>query len=484
MQPRFLKISLFAVFSLCMSCHGEFWDLFQGHGDKDAGLPWPPHQDAGHIDACEPIFDGGPPPNHAPYFTSATSTQAYENQQTWFYQANAYDPDLDTIRYAILASDDAALLKIDPSSGQLSFREAPNFEVPSDKNGDNIYQVTIMAIDPDSEAAYIDLSIEILDQTRDVTFRLYQHIQGTNGITTGDVNGDDIEDIIVSGLCNSDCKGIYVYLGQPEGDYGEPILGWQTTSNNSFPFLTAGDINNDGMDDLFACNSTSDFGSLSLISNGDGTFIQDKLKVISHCNYAAILDIKTDGYTDVITSFWGPEPRPAHVYLGDGTSLNGGFLHWCERCLPLSEDYCTWWTVHMSAADIDDDGLVEILTARDHHSMLWGLTLVSAKPSGEFNKSQRYFLNRQGVVTAIDDFDGDDLLDIFAILKDNSSNYETGVMLNLGDGTLSQPIIQQPQKMVRYGAYPADSRAFDTADINEGRLCRLGFCLRVNMYLS
>ena len=47
--------------------------------------------------------------------------------------------------YAISGGDDAALFIIDPSTGALDFVAAPDFEIPSDANADNVYQVVVDA---------------------------------------------------------------------------------------------------------------------------------------------------------------------------------------------------------------------------------------------------------------------------------------------------------------------------------------------------
>jgi hypothetical protein len=59
----------------------------------------------------------------------------------------AYDDDGPqyTITYAIAGGADAALFEIDPLSGELSFREAPDHEARGDSDGDNVYQVVVEA---------------------------------------------------------------------------------------------------------------------------------------------------------------------------------------------------------------------------------------------------------------------------------------------------------------------------------------------------
>ena len=57
------------------------------------------------------------------------------------------DADGSTLTYQIDGGDDAARFVIDPNTGQLSFAVNPDYEVPLDANGDNIYNVSVSVSD-------------------------------------------------------------------------------------------------------------------------------------------------------------------------------------------------------------------------------------------------------------------------------------------------------------------------------------------------
>ena len=46
-----------------------------------------------------------------------------------------------------LSGSDAALFEIDSATGALSFKSAPNFEAPSDSDGNNVYELTVTVTD-------------------------------------------------------------------------------------------------------------------------------------------------------------------------------------------------------------------------------------------------------------------------------------------------------------------------------------------------
>lgn len=89
-----------------------------------------------------------PPPtaNQAPKFTSASNVSVAENTAGIFYQAAATDADGDPLTYSISGGADSSRFSI-TSSGQLAFTAAPNFDLPADANGDNIYEVQVSVSD-------------------------------------------------------------------------------------------------------------------------------------------------------------------------------------------------------------------------------------------------------------------------------------------------------------------------------------------------
>lgn len=67
------------------------------------------------------------------------------------------------ITYAIVGGVDAAKFNIDPASGQLSFKVAPDFEQPGDANADNIYEVTVSADDGLGRVSRQSVKITVTD---------------------------------------------------------------------------------------------------------------------------------------------------------------------------------------------------------------------------------------------------------------------------------------------------------------------------------
>ena len=98
----------------------------------------------------------------APTFAQASaSINVDENTASTVYTAQATDVDPgDSLTYSISGTD-SSLFTIDPSSGDLSFNTAPDFETPADSGGDNIYDLSITATDSVGKQAQQSLSISV-----------------------------------------------------------------------------------------------------------------------------------------------------------------------------------------------------------------------------------------------------------------------------------------------------------------------------------
>ena len=82
----------------------------------------------------------------APVITSSATASAEENvsTSTVVYTATATDIDSPTITYS-LSGTDAGLFNIDATTGEVTFKAAPNYEAPADNGGNNVYNFTVVA---------------------------------------------------------------------------------------------------------------------------------------------------------------------------------------------------------------------------------------------------------------------------------------------------------------------------------------------------
>ena len=134
------------------SNHGHFSDfklegLEINHGDVVDIRVWGDKGELVRIDNL--TFDEVEAPNTAPTFDNlpANGVLHLDENQTAVIDADASDADGDALTYEIVGGVDAALFEIDAHTGALSFKNAPDFENPTDSNGNNVYDVTIKVSD-------------------------------------------------------------------------------------------------------------------------------------------------------------------------------------------------------------------------------------------------------------------------------------------------------------------------------------------------
>ncbi|MBU1717269.1 MAG: cadherin domain-containing protein, partial [Proteobacteria bacterium] len=102
--------------------------------------------------------------DNSPLFTSGTSFNVAENTSV-VGTITATDADLpaQTVVYSIVGGADQAQFSIDPATGALSFIGAPDFDLPIDSNGDNIYEVTVRADDQNGLTTDQTINVTVTD---------------------------------------------------------------------------------------------------------------------------------------------------------------------------------------------------------------------------------------------------------------------------------------------------------------------------------
>ncbi len=100
--------------------------------------------------------------DNAPVFTSPSQVTVAENG-TAAVTVEATDDDLysNPLCYSITGGADAALFTIDEETGEVAFSTAPDYEVPSDADADNIYLIEVTADDQEGGTASQSIQITV-----------------------------------------------------------------------------------------------------------------------------------------------------------------------------------------------------------------------------------------------------------------------------------------------------------------------------------
>ncbi|MEM1221830.1 MAG: cadherin domain-containing protein [Verrucomicrobiota bacterium] len=97
--------------------------------------------------------------DESPRVPSIDNTEVDENT-TFVGTVVAGDPDGDTVSFS-LSGDDAGLFSLDANTGELTFKNAPDFENPEDIDGDNAYELTLVAKDPAQNTSSLEVVITV-----------------------------------------------------------------------------------------------------------------------------------------------------------------------------------------------------------------------------------------------------------------------------------------------------------------------------------
>ena len=135
--------------------------------------------------------------------STAASTHTIEENETTLTLGAAYtatDPEGDTPTWSVSGPDSGKFTI--PAGGQLTFRSSPDFESPEDADGDNVYEVTVVASDPARNSDELDVRVTVTNEleTGTITFSSLRPKAGiplTASLTDSDGGITDLEWAVV-----------------------------------------------------------------------------------------------------------------------------------------------------------------------------------------------------------------------------------------------------------------------------------------------
>lgn len=133
------------------------------------------------------VFVPMPQSNEAPTFVTVDTSFSITENRLDVATFSAFDPDGDTLVFAISGGEDAGLLRMNATTGALTFADLPDFENPLDADGDGIYELQISVSDGTSPAILRDITVTVTDQDPEtVAFSLFNASQSPDQIVTND----------------------------------------------------------------------------------------------------------------------------------------------------------------------------------------------------------------------------------------------------------------------------------------------------------
>lgn len=238
-------------------------------------------------------------------------------------------------------------------------------------------------------------------------------LNSATGMAAGDVNGDGLIDLFINGGDKSKSK---LFINNGNGVFSEQAEQSNISLLGLYSGPTLGDTDNDGDLDLFIGALDSE-PSLLFINDGDGNFDDAiELEISGHTFASTFGDYDNDGNIDLLVSRYTTQMTQELSYLwrnggnnefsnvSDITELNDALLY---NALPKDFGYSP------AFADINNDLKPDVLLAGD-----FGHTVMAvANDEGSFDDFSANLdlagANLNGMGSAVADYDNDGDLDWF-----------------------------------------------------------------------
>jgi len=269
-----------------------------------------------------------------------------------------------------------------------------------------------------------DNKITILTQVKvDQTLTLYQKDGVSNlndEIIHGDYHSPIFEDVSKNGIID------FTHQENSFLDFERERLIYHMLSTQG-PRIAQGDINSDGLTDLYICGAREMPGALfiqmkngSFIKTNEIVFEKDK---ISEDTDAAFFDADNDGDHDLYVASGGTEFPTSSPALKDRLYINNGKGNFnkSDQILPAGRFEST---ACIRPADYDKDGIIELFVGVRQRPFLYGVPvngyILENDGKGKFTVSpdnQAWGLSELGMITDMQwaDLDGDENLDMVIV---------------------------------------------------------------------
>ncbi len=226
-----------------------------------------------------------------------------------------------------------------------------------------------IAVSGDGKFIYIYYGGEVIDDTADVV--LESNYFGSVA-SAGDVNNDGYDDVLVSGTHESAFYGYGyrggsgIFLGGEQMDSEVDIMFSEKTYYLGVSLAGAGDLNNDGFDDVIigAGGNSLDqgayiyFGGSTMDNEADVELTETEVNSFFGASVSTAGDVNNDGYDDVIVGsrgFDGSNGR-ALIYFGGPTMKDSA-----DIVLEGMENTGNFgWSVS-TAGDVNNDGFDDVI---------------------------------------------------------------------------------------------------------------------------
>jgi hypothetical protein len=333
---------------------------------------------------------------------------------------------------SVSSNDDKLWINFNQKSSQISFDDAVNYTVDrspvgltsGDINMDGHQDIIVIHVGARiivGQKQYTDsVSVFLNNGTGEFLDRV-DYIVGkkVTGVVIDDFNSDGWPDIATSNYAGYE---ISILLNRAKGNgYMNNAVNYSLNDNSSSGInLRSGDIDGDGdIDIVSVCPSLN---HLEIIrNNGDGTFQAYEESIAGHSpNDIYLNDFDNDGDLDVATGNLFDGSVSIHPNNGDGVFTTFDFY------------YVGGWPRGIDQGDIDNDGDIDIITA----NYLGGsLSIRYNNGNGKFPVRYDRHIAVEPFAVIVEDIDKDSFLDLASA---DEGLFELVFIFNDGDGNFKK----------------------------------------------
>ncbi len=173
--------------------------------------------------------------------------------------------------------------------------------------------------------------------------------------TTGDVTGDDLDDLILGTIFGRPLEEFQIYPALSSGGYAAPVVRSLPLGSNHTAALAIGDFNADGRGDLVLDEARGEANLRVYLQDAQGT-LGPSLDIPRNQGSGVLLaaDLDRDGKTDVAMAHNG------WSYIGYYLQTNTGFTP--ENVIDVNQNFGR--ANYFAAGDLNHDGCGDLVVSR------------------------------------------------------------------------------------------------------------------------
>jgi len=275
---------------------------------------------------------------------------------------------------------------------------APSYMATADFNGDHLPDV----VSANSQDGTLAVFFNNASSPGSFNSPLVLNSPGASQVAIGDLNGDGLPDLVSADF------NVSLFLQTSAGTFGNPIALYSGGAN----WVAVGDLNNDGSPDVALTDNTgvkvvfhTGAASATTFATAAQVYTESSTAAFAGANLIAIADVNGDGFNDLIITDPGPPGggAPFVAVLLQNSASPGTFL------APVTYPTAVGSLAQsILVVDVNQDGHPDIVIGG---SNAVSVLLNNASAPGTFAAASNYPASNTNQI-AVADVNGDGLVDI------------------------------------------------------------------------